>query len=73
MDRREACHQLADINERIYEIENSLSKIEIKLYTCKESEKDWYLEKRDELLEELERKKQEAKDFISEYGDIIYS
>ena len=73
MDKREACHHLADINERIYEIESSLSKIEINLYTCKESEKDWYLEKRDELREELESKKQEHDDFFSEYGDVIHS
>ena len=73
MTKRDACHKLADINERIYELENSLSDIESRLRWDDESKKDWYLERKAELSAELEKVKQEHDAFISEYADIIYS
>ena len=73
MDKREACHRLAEINEQVDEIGDDLRNVEFRLYTCKENEREWYLEKKEELEEKLERCKQEHDDFISEYGDIIYS
>ena len=73
MTKRDACHKLADINERIYELENSLSDIESRLRWDDESKKDWYMERKTERSAELEKVKQERDAFISEYADIIYS
>lgn len=73
MDRKEACHRLADINESIYEAENSLESIESRLRWDDESRREWYLEKREKVKEDLERYKQEREAFINEYRDIIYS
>ena len=46
MTKKEACHKLAYINERIYDLENSLSDIESRLRWDDESRKDWYLERK---------------------------
>lgn len=73
MTKKDACHKLADINERIYELENSLSDIESRLVWDDESKRDWYLERKAERSSELEKAKQEHDAFISEYADIIYS
>ncbi len=73
MTKKEACHKLADINERIYELENSLSDIESRLLWDDESKREWYLERKAERSAELEKAKQEHDAFISEYADIIYS
>ena len=73
MTKKEACHELADINEKIYELENSLSSIEIKLLCDDERNREWYLERKAECSAKLEKVKQEHDDFISEYADIIYS
>lgn len=73
MDKREACHRLADINEKISELEDSLANVESRLYWDDESRKEWYLERKAELTADLEKYKQEHDAFISEYSDIIYS
>lgn len=73
MDKREACHRLAEINEQINDIGDNLRNVELRLYSCKEEEREWYLEKKAELEEKLERYQQEHDEFISEYSDIIYS
>ena len=41
MTKKEACHKLAYINERIYDLKNSLSDIESRLRWDDESRKDW--------------------------------
>lgn len=73
MTKKDVCHKLADINERIYELENSLSDIESRLIWDDESKRDWYLERKAERSAELEKAKQEHDAFIDEYADIIYS
>ena len=73
MDKKKACHMLADYNERINEIWDSIRSIELKLYTCKENEREWYLNNKEKLKRELEKEEQEREKFISEYGDIIHS
>ena len=73
MTKKEACHKLAYINERIYDLENSLSDIESRLRWDDENRKDWYLERKAKCSAELEEAKQEHDAFISEYADIIYS
>ncbi|MBQ4561298.1 MAG: hypothetical protein IJA55_03075 [Clostridia bacterium] len=73
MTKKEACHRLADINEKISELEDLLLDVESRLRWDDESRREWYLERKSELLAELERYKQEHDSFISEYGDIIYS
>ena len=73
MDKREACHKLADINEKIYDLENSLADIKSRLVWDDESKRDWYLERKEKCISELEEAKQEHDNFIREYGDIINS
>ena len=73
MTKQEACNKLADINGRIYELENSLSDIESRLCWDDESKRDWYLERKNERSEELEIAKQEHDTFLGEYYDIIHS
>lgn len=73
MDKREACHRLADINEKITELEDRLNDIESRLKWDDESRKAWYLERKEEVTVRLERYKQEHDMFINEYGKIIYS
>lgn len=73
MNKKEACHILAEINEQIYEIENSLSDIESRIRWDDESRRDWYLERKAELIIELKKHKQEHDEFIRKYSDIIYS
>ena len=73
MDKREACHKLADINEKIYDLKNSLADIESRLVWDDESKRDWYLERKEKCISELEEAKQEHDNFMREYGDIINS
>lgn len=73
MTKSEACNKLAYINEKISEIEDLILDIESRLRWDDESRKDWYLERKAELSTTLEVYKQEHNEFISEYGDIIYS
>jgi len=73
MTKKDACHELAYINERIYELEKSISDIESRLIWDDESKRDWYLERKAECCAELEKVKQEHDAFIRDYGDIIYS
>ena len=64
---------LADLNEKIYEIEKSLEDIESRLIWDDESRREWYLERKAKLIADLENCKQEHYAFISKYSDIIYS
>ena len=73
MNKKEACHILAEINEQIYEIENSLSDIESRIRWDDESRRDWYLERKAELIIELKKHKREHDEFIRKYSDMIYS
>ena len=73
MDKKTACHRLADINEAIYELENSLANIESRLWWDDDSKKEWYLERKEKVITELETLKKEHDAFISQYSDIIYS
>jgi len=73
MDKREACHILAEINEQIYDAENNLERITSRLNWDDPSKRDWLLERREEAIAVLEKYKEEHDAFISEYGDIIYS
>ena len=38
-----------------------------------DGEKEWYLEKKEEVMAKLERSKEEHDDFISEYSDVLYA
>ena len=73
MDKREACHRLADINEKISDLEDRLADIESRLKWDDENRKEWYLERKAEVIEKLEKCKQEHDEFISQYSDVIYS
>lgn len=73
MDKREACHRLAEINERIYDLENALEDIESRLRWDDAGKRAWYLERKNELIEKLNKAKREHDDFINSYSDIIYS
>ena len=73
MDKREACHRLAEINEEIYDLENSLASIESKLGWDDECKREWYLARKKEVIAKLEKAKEEHDAFISEYSDLMYS
>ncbi len=73
MDKREACHRLAEINEEIYDLENSLASIESKLSWDDERKREWYLARKEEVMAKLEKAKEEHDAFYNEYYDIIHS
>ena len=72
MDKKEACHKLAEINEHIYDLENSLEDIRSRLL-WDDDNRDWLLERQEERLRELEKAKEEHNSFYEEYSDIIHS
>ena len=73
MTKREACHRLAEINEKISELEDSLRDIESRLLWDDESKRDWYMPRKEKVLNDLNRYKKEHDEFIERYSDIIYS
>lgn len=73
MDKKTACYKLADINEEIYELENRLEDINSRLRWDNEDRKDWYLERREVIMDQLERKRKEHDVFFNRYYDIIHS
>ena len=73
MDKREACHRLAEINEEVYELEESLSDIERNLLVADEDRRQWLLEKRVEAISRLEKSRREHDEFLDNYYDIIHS
>ena len=73
MDKREACHRLAEINEEMDDIVNNLEKIRSRLIWDDPSRREWLLEREEEALANLQRSREEHDAFIREYGDIIYS
>lgn len=73
MTKSEACQMLADINEKIYDVETAISDIESRLAWDDESRKEWYLERKEALESKLYSLKCEHDNFMNEYSDIIYS
>lgn len=73
MDKREACHRLAEINEAIYDAQNDLERINSRLVWDDPSNRERLLEEKERVEARLEQYKREHDDFIAEYGDIIYS
>ena len=74
MDKKQACHRLADFNEALYDAENDLVNVRSKLLMEDDpSRKQWFedaVERLQQRIAEIEREKQE---FLSEYSDVIYS
>ena len=74
MDKKQACHRLADFNEALYDAENDLVNVRCKLLMEDDpSRKQWFedaVERLQQRIAEIEREKQE---FLSEYSDVIYS
>ena len=74
MDKKQACHRLADFNEALYDAENDLENVRRKLWMEDDpSRKQWFedaVERLQQRIAEIEREKQE---FLSEYSDVIYS
>ena len=73
MTKKEACHALADINEKISELEDLLIDVEYRLRLDDKSRKDWYIKQKANLLAKLEIYKHKHDEFIKEYHDVIYS
>ncbi len=72
MDKKTACHMLADINEAIYECENNIEQIDNRL--CWDSKnREWLLNKKENALLRLDELHAEHDEFLSNYSDIIYS
>ena len=72
MDKREACHRLADMNEAISELEDQLRSIEKNLRWHDENY-DWYLSRKADVSARLSEYKEEHDEFIRLYSNIIYS
>ena len=73
MTKQEACHRLAVINEKISELEDSLRDIERRFLWDDESRRDWYLKRKEKVITDLNKHKEEHDEFIAKYSDIIYS
>lgn len=73
MDKREACHRLADINECIYDAQKDLERVRLNLVLASSDERERLLEAEEELEERIDEYKREHDNFINEYYDILYS
>lgn len=73
MDKQEACHKLAEINEEIYDLENDLERIESKIRLDDGDNLERYLSCKEIILSKLEKAKEEHDAFYNEYYDIIHS
>ncbi len=72
MDRREYCHELADMNERLYEIDKQLDKIKINSCFEKDPERqDWFTNAQDKLLNEKDELETKVDEFMSQYSYLI--
>ena len=71
MDEKKARHILAEYNESIDTCQENLRNMNLRLYTCKESEKVWYLENIKKEKEKLEIEEQEKEAFINKYSSLI--
>lgn len=71
MDERKARHMLAEYNESINNHRDNLRNMKLRLYTCKESEKEWYLENIEKVKAKIEKEEREKEDFINKYSSII--
>lgn len=74
MDKREACHRLADFNEALYDAENDLENVNFKIMVEDDPDrKQWFEDARERLLQRIAEIESEKQAFLSEYSDIIYS
>lgn len=72
MDRKEYCYKLADMNERLFDIENELKEIKIKIIMEDNSErKEWFINAQDKLLKEKEELETIKQEFVTEYSSLI--
>ena len=73
MDKREACHKLADINESIYDLENRLQDLKSRSKWDDNYKTDRCQRRIEELENELQVLQREHDEFINKYSEIIYS
>ena len=68
MNRKEYCHKLADINEAIYEVENRLKEIRLKIILEDDdiARKKWFVDAERRLLQEKCELEREKKQFVEE-------
>ena len=73
MDKREACHKLADINESMYDLENILHDLKSRSKWDDDYNTEGCRQRIEDLENQLKVLQREHDDFINEYGEIIYS
>jgi len=73
MDKKEACHKLAEINEVIYDLEIDLERIESKIRLDDGDNLERLLSCKEDVLSRLEKAKEEHDDFYNTYSNIILS
>lgn len=73
MDKKAACHELADLNERVYELEKSLKNIRILIATCKPTEKLRLQNRKQGIEKDLAEAIKNAENFLKSFYDIIHS
>lgn len=72
MDRKQYCYELADMNERLWEIDNQLSNIKIEIALAKDPDKkQWYIDAQERLLNEKEELEDKVRNFMSEYSYLL--
>lgn len=74
MDKKQACHRLADFNEALYDTEKELENVRLKLLMEDDSSrKQWFEEAVERLQQQIVEIESRRQEFLSEYSDIIYS
>ena len=73
MDKREACHKLADINESMYDLENMIQDLKSRASWDDDYKTEGCRRRIEDLENQLQVLQREHDDFINQYSDIIYS
>ena len=73
LDKKTACHELADLNERVFDLEKSLEKIMILIATCKPNEKQVLQNRKIGIEKDLAIAIKNKEKFLKKFYDIIHS
>ena len=74
MNRRDACHKLADLNEVVYNLKERLSDIRVGLGLLDKDDERYekWCKEKEEIIIAIEEAEKEAKDFLYDNYDIIH-
>ena len=73
MDRKTYCYKLADINERLYEIDNSLKELSFSIFLWRDNpeKQEWYLQSQARLIEEKNELEEEKETLMQQYSYLL--